>query len=74
MYGPGIYLFYRFILEASILFLILTTISIMPMVYNFLQGNAYNNSGTSLSVVVTRFSLGNYDYPTLQSSSSTPYN
>jgi hypothetical protein len=41
MYGPGIYLFFKFIWDASMLFLALTFISLIPMIYNYVEGNAW---------------------------------
>ena len=62
MYGPGIYLFFTFLWDASILFIILSVIGIMPMAYNSVQGTAFVNSASTFNVVITRTSIGNFVY------------
>lgn len=68
MYGPGIYLFFTFLWEVSILFIILSIIAIMPMVYNTVQGTSFVNSASTFNVQVTRTSIGSF------ASSNEPYN
>ena len=60
MYGPGIYLFFEFLWKLSLLFLVLTLISLVPMIYNYLQGDRYSNSVSSLNVFVGRLSISNF--------------
>lgn len=60
MYGPGIYLFFEFLWKLSLLFLVLTVISCVPMAYNYMQGDRYRNSVASLDVYVGQISISNF--------------
>lgn len=62
IYGTGIYLFFSFIKHMTILFLILTAISIVPIVVNAIKGSNFRNSENSLSVYLTKSSLGSHKY------------
>lgn len=48
MYGTGIYLFFAFLWEVSKFFIMLSLISVVPIVYNYVEGNAFTYSETSL--------------------------
>jgi Na+-driven multidrug efflux pump len=60
MYGPGVYLFFEFLWKLSLLFLVLTLISFIPIIYNYLQGNRFSNSVSSLSVYISEVSISNF--------------
>ena len=65
MYGAGIYLFFSFLKHAIVLFLILTIVSIIPIALNGVRGNTFRLSENSLSVYLTRTSLGSHKYSIL---------
>ena len=65
MYGSGIYLFFAFVWDATKLFFILSLISLVPIIYNYLSGNALEDRESSLDVYITKTSLGNYQYSTM---------
>ncbi len=62
MYGPGIYLFFSSIWDMAILFLILSIIGLIPMIYNTVLGTTLIYSGSSLNVVAIRMTLGAHEY------------
>ena len=62
MYGPGIYLFFSSLWDLSILFFFLSVIGMLPILYNYLLGTTLLYSGSSLSVIVTRMTLGAHEY------------
>jgi len=68
-YGVGIYLFFSFVWEVSILFFILSLISISTITLNYLKGNSFENSDGSLKYFVARSSIGSYSYVENSSSS-----
>ena len=49
------------------LFLVLTLISLLPMIYNYLQGTRFTHSIDSLDVYISRVSISNFygDDPSL---------
>lgn len=44
------------------MFLILTLISIFPMVYNYMNSNAFENTVENLELTMTKLSIGAYYY------------
>lgn len=62
MYGSGIYLFFSFLWEVSVLFLFFTILSIVPITINYLKGMAFSNSEQSLQFYITKASIGNFQY------------
>ncbi len=60
MYGPGIYLFFEFLWKLSLLLLVLTIISLIPVIYNYLQGTRFSNSVSSLDVYIGKISISNF--------------
>ena len=41
MYGIGIYLFFSFVWDVTKFFLLLSILSTLPIVYNYMQGNTF---------------------------------
>ena len=60
MYGPGIFLFFTFLWDSSVFFIILSFIGLMPMIYNSVSGDVFLNSATTFAVSVTKTSIGNF--------------
>jgi hypothetical protein len=44
----------------SLLFLVLSIISLVPTVYNYLEGNYFSNSISSLEVYIAEISIANF--------------
>ena len=58
-YGPGIYLFFLFLKKTILLFSILTLVELVPMVYNFVQGDNFDTSGANFQTYIIKFMTGN---------------
>ena len=65
MYGSGIYLFFAFIWHAIKLFLALSLISLTPIIYNYYEGNAFDNIDSGLDTFVIKTTIGNFDYSSM---------
>lgn len=73
MYGVGIYLFFSFLKHAFVVFFILTIFSVVPIVFNGVNGNMFRKSENSLSVLLTKSSLGSYKYSLMPSETNSYY-
>lgn len=62
IYGVGVYLFFSYLKHTAVLFLILTVVSVAPILLNALKGVTFRNSENSLSIFLTRTSLGSHKY------------
>lgn len=70
IYGPGIYLFFHFMKKVSILFLLLVLCSILPIVYNYLNGTALSNFTSSNNTYFAKTSIANFDSSTTTTDNS----
>ena len=59
-YGPGIYLFFLFIKKAIVLFCILAALDLIPLIYNYVEGNGFGDSITSFQVFAAMSMMGNH--------------
>ena len=59
-YGPGIYLFFLFIKKTIFLFCILTVIDLIPLIYNYANGNGFDTSLSSFQVYIAKSMMGNH--------------
>lgn len=64
MYGPGIYLFFKFLKRTAIFFLILACISLIPSIYNYLQGSALSTYKSSSNIYFAKTTIANFSSST----------
>lgn len=61
VYGPGICLFFEFQKSLINTFLIMSLVSLVPLVYNVLRGPVMGSKGSSLSYWIAASTVGNFD-------------
>lgn len=61
MYGPGIYLFFNFMKNLVLAFLLMSIIELVPIIYNFFSSNGLTNSTSSASYYIALTTIAAYD-------------
>ena len=74
IYGVGLYLFFSFLKKICFLFLVMSFIELIPMIYNYVEGTAFVNASDSLQYLVARLTVGNQTSEKLNYSTSTQKN
>ncbi len=60
MYGPGIYLFFKFTRTIAMVFAIMAAISIIPITYNYVEGERFNNVEISAQTILSKMSIASH--------------
>ena len=61
MYGPGIYLFFAFIKRLMVVFMLMSLVELIAVIYNYLQGNGLQNISVTYNYYYSKMSIGSFD-------------
>ena len=59
IYGSGIYLFFSFLKSLTFVFLLMSIVELVPVIYNYLQGTALSTMTASTTYYFAKTTVGN---------------
>lgn len=59
IYGPGIYLFFSFLKSLTVIFLLMSIVELVPVIYNYVSGTALSTMTASTTYYFAKTTIGN---------------
>lgn len=69
IYGPGIYLFFSFLKNVTVIFFLMSIVQLIPIIYNYIAGNGLSTLTISLNYYFARTTIAAFSASTSTSPS-----